>query len=135
MYRNILVPVAFDREHKPEAALRAAEALADDGARVTLLHVMDEPPPYAISFVPENYLHDLKRALQAEMDSMAARFPGGSAVLVQGHAGRTILDWAEDSDADCIVIASRQPGIQDRLLGSTAAWVVQRAHCAVHVVR
>ena len=135
MYRNILVPVAFDREHKPEAALQAARALAAAGARVTVLHVMEEAPPYALSFIPEDYLHDLKQAIRAELDAFAEGFENGSALLVEGQPGRTILHWAEDNDVDCIVIASRRPGIQDRVLGSTASWVVGRAHCAVHVVR
>ena len=135
MYRNILVPVAFDREHKPAAALQAARTLAAPGGRVTILHVMEEAPPYAVSFIPEDYLHDLKQAIQVELDAMAEGFESAEAVLVEGQPGRTILHWAEDRDVDCIVIASRRPGIEDRVLGSTASWVVGRAGCAVHVVR
>ena len=55
--------------------------------------------------------------------------------MVTGHAARTILDYAEQMKADCIVIASHDPGIQDYFLGSTAARVVRHAHCSVHVVR
>lgn len=135
MYRNILVPVAFDREHKPAAALQAARTLVAPGGRVTILHVMEEPPPYAVSFIPEDYLHDLKQAIRAELDSMAEGFDSAEAILVDGQPGRTILHWAADKDIDCIVIASRRPGVQDRVLGSTASWVVGRADCAVHVVR
>jgi universal stress protein F len=135
MYRRILVPVAFDREHKPEAALAVARVLAAEGAEVTVLHVMEEAPPYALSFIPEDYLHDLKRAIAAEMEGYVAGFANGRAVLAEGHAAATILHWAEDHEVDCIVIASRRPGIQDRILGSTASYVVGRAHCAVHVVR
>lgn len=136
MYRNLLVPVAFDAEHKPDAALAVARHLAAPGARVTVLHVMDEAPPYALTYIPEDVTHALKEALRAELEGMAAGFEDGRAVLTEGHAGRTILHWAQDHGADCIVIASRRPGIEDRLfLGSTASWVVGRAHCAVHVVR
>jgi len=135
MYRNILVPVAFDREHKPEAALQVARVLVAPGGRVTILHVMEEAPPYALSFIPEDYLFDLRQAIRAELDEMAAGFENGSAVLVEGHSGRTILHWAESEGVDCIVIASRRPGIEERVMGSTASWVVGRADCAVHVVR
>jgi len=55
--------------------------------------------------------------------------------IVEGHSGRTILDYAENHQADCIVVASHRPGLQDYLLGSTAARVVRHASCAVHVVR
>ena len=135
MYRNILVPVAFDLEHKPEAALAVARVLAAPGARITVLHVMEEAPPYALTYIPEDVTHSLKEAIRAEMRAMAEGFEDGAAVLAEGHAGRTILHWAEDNGVDCIVIASRRPGIEDRVLGSTASWVVGRAHCAVHVVR
>ena len=135
MYRNILVPVAFDSEHKPDAALAVARQLAAPGARVTVLQVMEETPPYAVSYIPEDVLHSLREGVRAEMTAMAAGFENGDAVLIDGHSGRSILHWAEDHDVDCIVIASRRPGLQERLLGSTASWVVGRAHCAVHVVR
>lgn len=135
MYRNVLVPVAFDLEHKPEAALAVARTLTAPGGATSVLHVMEAPPPYAVSYIPEDYLDGLKRAIRAELQAMADGFENGIPVLIEGPAGRAILDWAEANDVDCIVIASRRPGVQDRLLGSTAAWVVQRAGCAVHVVR
>ena len=135
MYRNILVPVAFDTDHKPEDALAVARALAAPGATVTVLHVMEEAPPYALTYIPEDVTHSLKEAIRAELRTLAKGFENGQPVLVEGHSGRTILHWAEDNGVDCIVIASRRPGFEDRVLGSTASWVVGRAHCAVHVVR
>jgi nucleotide-binding universal stress UspA family protein len=66
---------------------------------------------------------------------MAESLPGGQAVLVEGHSGRTILDWADKHGVDCIIIASHRPGMQDLLLGSTATTVVRHARCAVHVIR
>ena len=136
MYRNLLVPVAFDTEHKPEDALAVARQLAAPGAQVCVMHVMEEAPPYALTYIPEDVTESLRQALRDEMARMADAFENGQVVLTEGHAGRTILHWAEENGVDCIVIASRQPGIEDRLfLGSTASWVVSRAPCAVHVVR
>ena len=60
----------------------------------------------------------------------------GVAVEVRiGHPYRTILDVADEKGADLIIIASHQPGLQDYLLGSTAAKVVRHAKCSVLVVR
>ena len=67
--------------------------------------------------------------------SLAAGVPGAGAVLVDGHSGRTILDYAEAKSSDLIVIASHRPGMADMLIGSTAAQVVRHATCAVHVLR
>ncbi len=136
MYRHILVPVAFDTEHKPEDALAVAARLAGPGARVTVLHVMEQAPPYALTYIPEDVTAALRDSLRAGMAEMAARFEDGQVVLTEGPVARTVLDWAQENGVDCIVIASRRPGIEERLfLGSTASWVVGRSHCAVHVVR
>jgi nucleotide-binding universal stress UspA family protein len=135
MYHNILVPIAFDDDNKVGAALAAARALAAPQATVTLLHVLEHVPAYAIHYVPDDLLRATREGLQAELTRLAEGLPGGRAQLVEGHAGRTILDQADRIEADCIVIASHRPGMQDYLLGSTAAQVVRHAGCAVMVVR
>ncbi|MBK5927301.1 universal stress protein [Rhodobaculum claviforme] len=136
MYHHLLVPVAFDTDHKPADALAVARQLAAPGARVTVLHVMEEAPPYALTYIPADVTRSLRDALQAELDAMAQGFDDGHGVLIEGQPGRTLLDWAHEHAVDCIVIASHRPGIEDRwFMGSTASWVVGRAQCAVHVLR
>ncbi|PIE12649.1 MAG: universal stress protein [Rhodobacterales bacterium] len=135
MYKNILVPVAFDEEHETAPALAAARCLAGDGARVTVMHVVEQVPPFALSYMPQGYEVQLQVAIREELAAMAATLPGGTAAVVEGHSGRTILDYASEQGVDCIVIASHRPGMQDYLLGSTAAQVVRHATCSVHVVR
>lgn len=135
MYKNLLVPVSFDADRDSAGAIEIAKTLMADGGRITLIHVMEEIPSYAISYMPKDYLNTSREAVKAELDAMAAEVPGSLGVLVEGHSGRTILDWAGDNNVDCIVIASHRPGMQDLFLGSTAAQVVRHAPCAVHVVR
>ncbi|MCB1333566.1 MAG: universal stress protein [Roseivivax sp.] len=135
MYKNILVPIAFDSEAKAKAAMEVARQLADQEAKITLLHVMEHIPGYAVSYVPPDYLAQSRATVQGQLDTLAAELGHATGVLVEGHSGRTILDYAEDHKVDCIVIASHRPGMQDLLLGSTAAKVVRHAQCAVHVLR
>lgn len=135
MYRNILVPIAFDHERDTADALKVARTLAEKGTRVTFLHVMEEASPFALSYMPQGYMEELRIAIQAELNEMANSFENGVGVLLEGHSSRTILQWAKENEVDCIVIASHRPGMQDYLLGSTAAHVVRHAHCAVHVLR
>lgn len=135
MYKNIMVPISFDEDRNAKGAIDVAKALASVGAKVTLLHVMEQIPGYAISYMPPAYITESRKAIQTELEAMAADAPGGEAVLVEGHSGRTILDWADKHGVDCIVIASHRPGMQDLLLGSTATTVVRHARCAVHVIR
>lgn len=135
MYHNILVPIAFDSERDTTAPLKLAGLLAAPGATVTLLHVMEHVPGYAISYMPKDYLLEARQAVQGSLAEMAAELPNAKAEVIEGHSGRSILDWAEEHHPDLIIIASHRPGMQDLLLGSTATQVVRHASCAVHVVR
>lgn len=135
MYKHVLVAVAFDAEHDPERSLQAALVLAPAEARVTLLHVKDAVPSYAISYIPEDYDQALNQAIRDQLSEMAARFPNAQPVLLEGHSGRTILEWAEENAVDCIVVTSNRSGLQDYFLGSTAGRIVGHARCSVHVVR
>lgn len=137
MYKNILVPLAFgdDSDDRIKSATAVAKRLADDGARITFLHVLEKVPGYAVSYLPADYAAQARLAIEQELNDIAAVVPGGVGLVVSGHSGRTILDWAADNPVDLIVIASHLPGMQDLLLGSTAAQVVRHAQCAVHVLR
>ena len=135
MYKNILVPIAFDSDAKAEAAMAVAKQLAADDSEITLLHVMEHIPGYAISYMPPDYLKQSRDAIQSELDAMAAKFGQAKGLVVEGHSGRTILDFAEDNGIDLIVVASHRPGMGDMLMGSTATQVVRHAKCAVHVLR
>ncbi|MEO9780624.1 MAG: universal stress protein [Sedimentitalea sp.] len=135
MYQNILVPISFDAERDTSGPLKLAQLLASPGAKITLLHVVEHIPGYAISYMPEDYLKAARDAIQEQLDDMAATLPNATGTVIEGHSGRSILEWAESNSPDLIIIASHRPGMQDLLLGSTASQVVRHAACAVHVVR
>jgi nucleotide-binding universal stress UspA family protein len=135
MYNNILVPVSFEKDRDAAGALEIAEAIMADGGQITLIHVMEQIPSYAISYISEEYMAESRRAIEAELTEMAAPLTSAKAVVIEGHSGRSILDYADSDGTDCIVIASHRPGMQDLFLGSTATQVVRHAKCAVHVIR
>lgn len=135
MYSHVLVPISFENDRDAAGAVEVARALADDDAQITLMHVIEQVPSYAISYMPQEFLTETRKAVSAELAEMAGQVPNAHSVLVDGHSGRTIVDWAKENAVDLIVIASHRPGMQDLLLGSTAGQVVRHAPCAVHVVR
>ena len=135
MYKNILVPVSFDDTRDADGAIAVARVLADEGGVITLLHVVEQIPGYAITYLSADYQTERRIAVASELKTMVADIPGGASEVVSGHSGRTVLDWAAKNAVDCIVIASHRPGMQDLLLGSTATQVVRHANCAVHVIR
>ncbi|WP_323036313.1 universal stress protein [Pararhodobacter sp.] len=133
MYHNILVPVAYEPGFDTKRELATARALQAAGGRITLLHVMDPVPFFAISYMPEGWREELIAAIKADLSAQSADLPGAGVEVVEGDAGRAILDWANAEGADCIVMASHRsdPG----LFGSTASWVARHAPCAVHLIR
>jgi len=80
-----------------------------------------------------------EKVYQKAKANLADRVKGeadiSSVLLKSQSAGRAITEYANTHGADCIVVASHQPGIKDFFLGSTAARVVRHAHCTVHVLR
>jgi nucleotide-binding universal stress UspA family protein len=135
MYTNILVPVSFDEERDAAQAVKVAQTLAGDGAKITLFHVIEQIPAYALTQVSQGYLDTAKTAVQEGLGRLAAGADNIETAIVEGHAGRALLDFAREKAMDCIVVASHRPGLQDYFLGSTASHVVRHASCSVHVLR
>ena len=135
MYKNILVPISFGEDRDSKSALDVAQLLADEGASITLLHVVEQIPTHTMAFLPPDHLANRRAELERDLTAMAEAVPGAKTAVASGHASRAILDYVSENKSDCVVIASHRPGMQDLLLGSTAAKVVRHAGCCVHVIR
>jgi len=135
MYTNILVPVSFEADRNARGAMEIARALRAEGGRITCLHVMEQLPQYATEYLPEGHLDAAKADIIKGLEELTEGTDKATTLVVNGHSSRTILAHAEDNAVDLIIIASHRPGMQDYLLGSTAAKVVRHAKCAVHVLR
>lgn len=135
MYKNILVPIILDGQHDTTASFNAARALASPEAAFTVLHVMEAIPSYAKTEVPGNVLAAKQQEIAHDLTEAAKGLSGAKARLISGNSGQSILNYADENDIDCIIIASHQPGLEDYFLGSTASRVVRHAKCAVHVMR
>lgn len=134
MYKTILIPVAL--EHPEERAIAVAKTLLSPGGKLTLLNVVEEIPAYVAAYLPAGTVERTVADALATLETIATDTGVAcSADAVRGHASQKILDYAERNDAECIVIASHNPGLEDYFLGSTAARVVRHARCSVHVLR
>ncbi|MEO9574043.1 MAG: universal stress protein [Tateyamaria sp.] len=135
MYRNILVAIALDHSTENGKAFEVARLLTDEGAEMTALYVVEEIPAFAANEIPAEILSNRRKEAEAELKAEVGGIPNVKAVVVAGHAGRTIVDYAEQANVDCIIMCSHRPGLKDYFLGSTAHRVVRHAKCAVHVLR
>lgn len=138
MYKNILVPVDLEHKDQAETMIRAALAIADDGAKLTLLFVMPELPPVVGLHLPEGSIQKAREDAEGQLEELAKsnHAPKSTGIVTAiGRPHHKILEVAERDNIDLIVIASHRPGFVDYLLGSVAASVVRHAKCSVHVMR
>lgn len=136
MYKHILVPVVFDHGDNGKEALDIADHLLAEGGKITLLHVMEDVPAYAAAHIPEGIREHHRQDASTGLDALGTQSTADTdTAVIHGHSSTSILDYASKHGADCIVIASHKPGMQDYFIGSTAARVVRHAKCAVHIMR
>lgn len=135
MYKNIVV--ALSLEHGiSDLALSAARSLLSEGGAITAVHVHEPPNSSIMVYLDEEVVEKSHHQAEAKLTGRVENEPGISTVLLEGQsAGRTLTEYANSHRADCIVIASHQPGMKEFFLGSTAALVVRHAHCSVLVLR
>jgi nucleotide-binding universal stress UspA family protein len=119
-------------------AVRAARA---DDAKLVLLRSVGLPPDVPQDFwktTDEPLLDVLTRRAKTYLDECAADVPRElleACDAVVGAPWQAICDAAERIGADLVVIGSHGYGGLDRLLGTTAAKVVNHAPCSVLVAR
>jgi nucleotide-binding universal stress UspA family protein len=134
--------VALDNSPRAPSVLAAAIRLSKATASKLILFravgLPGELPFEAYAMPPEGVIDILKQRAQRELAQTATAIPPGiefeSRVDI-GTAWQAICDVAKEVDAAAIVLGSHGYSGIDRLLGTTAARVVNHADRAVIVVR
>lgn len=97
-----------------------------------------ELPPRALALPPDDVAALLTDSAQQHLEELARGLPAGVVERVQVATGvpwRAVCDVARQDRADLIVVGSHGYGGIDRLIGTTAAKIVNHAHCSVLVAR
>jgi nucleotide-binding universal stress UspA family protein len=136
---RILVPIDFS-EHSRKALTYAKEIASVNGARLQLLHVIEEPiyPAFysAYSVFNPTLFKDIYSEAEKELKKLFRETEGPEVKadihLIHGRAAMEIPKFAEKNGSDLIVIATHGlTGIKHLLLGSVAEKVVRLAKCPV----
>ena len=135
MYNTILVPTDLSNEASTIQTLKKAEKLSDNG-RIVLLHVLDAIPAFALVELPVDLIHQQGPKTKETLSEFVRKSGVKADIEVRkGQSYSNIIEEAKAIEADLILINSHKPGLQDYLLGSTAAKVVRHAPCSVLVER
>ena len=136
MYKTIIVPIDLSHVEAGKAMIDVAKAHSDENTRIILPHVIEEMPKWVTVELPKDIIEASRKSTLEEIHAIAEAASVQVDVEIRsGHPYKNILEKAEEEDADLIIVASHTPGLQDYLLGSTAAKVVRHAKCSVLVVR
>jgi len=140
MFKTILVPVDLGEIGTAQPALdKAAELAAASEGAVRLIHVRAIAPVTFMDFMPPAFDQEQQDEAEKKLAKLAARvkLPAErvSAVVRLGSVYNEVLDEAEKTGADLVVIGSHRPSMATYLLGSNAATIVRHARCSVLVVR
>jgi nucleotide-binding universal stress UspA family protein len=141
--RRILVPVDFS-DRSRVALANAREIASALGARLDLLHVVEDPPPasfYEPGATPA-FVHR-PRPVDSSLERLRSfheKVPGPDVEAGfherRGRPARRIAAFAADHETDLIVIGTHGlTGVEHLLLGSVAEKVVRRAPCPVLTVK
>jgi nucleotide-binding universal stress UspA family protein len=134
--------VGLDGSPRAAAVLTTAITIGKaQGAKLALVRSIGLPPDVPQDFwktTEEPLIDILKRHAQEYLAEQAARIPAGlvdRSEVVVAVPWQGICETAKALRADLIVIGSHGFSGVDRLLGTTAAKVVNHAPCSVVVVR
>ena len=139
MYRNILVPVDLDHSASGSEAISTAFSLAKCfGAKVTICSVVSDARAIIkgewLPISVEHLLFDARARLEGLVAGLDHDLNCGVEVA-EGTIAGGILEIAERTAADLIVLVSHPPAAGDHLLTANAVRVARRAPCSVLIAR
>lgn len=138
-YARILVAVDVDSPGLAHAAIASAAEIARTQGQVNILYVRHHLPTRYSALLADDFderegnearLHMRAWAEEAGLDPARTHF-----VTHRGRVRDEVLNEAEQCRADLIILASHQPSLASRLLGSNASAIVHHSPISVLVVR
>jgi universal stress protein G len=143
MYKQILVPVDLaDPELAKPAIATAVMMVNQSGGTVRLINIMPLTPVMLAEYVPPDFEAQQRKSAEEALAIVANETDlepeRVSSVVRQGGIYQEILEEANATKADLIVMTShrpQRPAVRTYFLGSNAGHVVRYAKCSVLVVR
>lgn len=138
---KILVPVDGSDNSK-RALVQAAKVAGNNGAEITIVHVIDMPPTVYVESqkllnqLLEKYRQESAKVLDEFDDVAKEQGIKVQTAILEGDAAESIVEYADKNGFDMIVMGSRGLGkVKGTLLGSVSSKVLQHAKCSVLIVK
>jgi nucleotide-binding universal stress UspA family protein len=140
MFKTILVPVDLAEVEAAKPAIDKAVELAQGSeGSLRLVYVRPVVPVTYMEFMPPAFEEEQQAEAEKTLAELASTVPlpaeRVSAVVRFGSVYNEVLDEAEKTGADLVVVGSHRPTMATFLLGSNASTIVRHARCSVLVIR
>jgi nucleotide-binding universal stress UspA family protein len=143
MIKSILCAVDISQTTSEEQVLQTAAKLAElDGASLDVVTIV---PNFSMnlvgSYFDENFQKQAAKEAKQRLHDMVTKVLGAEwdekvrHIVAAGSIYEEILQLADQTEADLIVIGAHKPDLKDYLLGPNSARVVRHSKCSVYVVR
>ncbi|HSB18971.1 MAG TPA: universal stress protein [Anaeromyxobacteraceae bacterium] len=141
-WTKILCPIDFS-DNSRRGMHEALEIAKAHGARVYLLHVLEEPWPGTRGdpIAPPEFLHRLNERVQADLATWkkdADAIAPGKVIteMIGGHPATEIVRVAREGGFDLVVMGTHgRRGLRRLFIGSVTEEVIRTAPCSVLAVR
>jgi len=140
MFKKVLVPVdPAESSFANDALAKASQMARDYGTKVHLLAVCPEVQSFVASQLPDGWQEREFQETAVILDKIAAGLdaPEGSVDVAvrMGSVYHEVIEEAERSACDLVLMTSHKPGLSTYFVGSNAAHIVRHAPCSVLVLR
>ena len=141
MYKKILLPIDLGDIKNQRKAVNTAVGFAKTYS--STLHIMTVVPDYGMSIVgtyfPEDHektmLSDAKKSLNAFVAKSIPEDIRKKQIVAHGTIYNELLEYANKSKMNLIIMSSHRPELKDYLVGPNAARIVRHAKCSTMIVR
>jgi nucleotide-binding universal stress UspA family protein len=131
--RRVVIGIDFSRYD--QAAAEAAKDVMSADAKIFLVHV--KPDMSTTVPIDGSAIASYNEAMRIGIDEVRSRLAFGAShevepVLLTGHPGTAIADFARRAHADLIAVGTHGTGFLHRLVvGSTTTYLLRRASCSL----
>jgi len=142
IFNHILVP--YDGSEPSAKALDKAIQIVkrDPSAQLTVAHVINLQPVFVADMTfaqPDSYQEQVKAQGDAVIDKVRAitgELPNSDVVILAGSPAQAIIDYAENSDCDLIVMGSRGlSSFKEFMVGSVSHNVILHSRIPVMIMK
>lgn len=141
LYKNIVVPVDLSDKNAFRNVIQPALNLVNAfGSKLHLIHIIPDFGMKVVEdYLPKNWLKEKRERYGKVIDKLIKdHIPEDVEVtysIERGAIYDKVITYAENNEADLIIISAVRPQLRDYMLGPNASKIVRHSSVSVLVVR